>query len=272
MSGIDIIIPVHKYTENISGMLKRCLTSIKEMAKNSKTIGIECDIHIVGPEDLPQNIMELIEWTTEFKSFNKHVNNGDLDFCSQVNFAVNNVCKNDYFMIVEFDDMVTPKWLNMASPYINEHKKCPLFLPLVEAYDINNPSVPVHYVNEIGWSSSFIENELGVLTTNLLKDYCNFNLTGSIIKRNDFIKSGCFKTSIKLSFCYELLLRFANLYNNVFVIPKVGYFHFINREDSLTSEYHKTMDQKEGSWWIKLATEEYQYKKDRKKTYTPEKE
>jgi hypothetical protein len=199
-------------------------------------------------------------------------NSGEYDFCSQVNFAVNNVCKNDYFMIVEFDDMVTPKWLNMVKPYIETREKCPVFLPLVETYDIKKPTTPLYYINEIGWSSSFVEEELGSLNKTLLLDYCNFNITGAVIRRNDFIKSGCLKPSIKLSFGYELLLRFANLFKEVFVVPKVGYFHFVNREGSLTSRYHNEMTQEEGSWWIKLATEEYQYKKDRKKIYTPDKD
>jgi hypothetical protein len=175
-------------------------------------------------------------------------------------------------MVVEFDDMVTKKWLRMALPYINERKKCPLFLPLTEVYDINNAKMPLCYNNEIGWSSAFAENELGSLNNSALHDYFNFNVTGSIIRRNDFIKAGCFKPSIKLSFGYELLLRLTNIFTEVFVIPKVGYFHFTNREDSLTGEYHRTMSQEEGSWWIKLATEEYQYKKDRNKSYTPDNE
>ena len=30
------------------------------------------------------------------------------------------------------------------------------------------------------------------------------------------------------------------------------------------------MTQEEGSWWIKLATQEYLFKKDRNKTYNPD--
>lgn len=273
MKGIDIIIPVHKYNTEVSDLLKRCLNSVKEMAIINKEIDINTDIFVVGPSLPSQDIMNLIEWTTEFSTFNVVDNvSGMTDFCSQVNFAVENSCKNDYFMVVEFDDMVTPKWVKMSIPYINLKPKCPLFLPLIEVYDINTPSVPLNYINEMGWSSSFVENELGVLSNNSLQDYCNFNFTGAIVKRNDFIKSGCLKPSIKLSFGYEMLLRLSHLIGDLYIVPKVGYFHFINREDSLTSEYHRTITQEEGSWWIKLATEEYQYKKDRKKEYSSDKE
>ena len=272
MKAIDIIIPIHKYNKEVKILLKDCLISVKEMAKNSIN-EIKVDVNIVGPHilDYSEEIFNLIEWSEEFESFNIVENNENAtDFCTQVNFCVEKQCKNDYFMIVEFDDIVTPKWLNMASPYIKIRKKCPIFLPLVELYDIEKPSVPLQYINEIAWSSSFVENELGSLNVDALKEYCNFNVTGAIIKRHDFIKAGMFKPSIKLSFGYELLLRLAQFYGEVFVIPKVGYFHYTNREDSLTSEYHKTMTSEEGSWWIKLATEEYVYKKDRNKTYSVE--
>ena len=274
MKSIDIIIPLHLYNQTTIPLLTRCLMSIKSMASNSKKENIKINLNIVGPnlQNKSEEIFNLIEWGEEFNSFNIIDNEGEIDFCSQVNFAVKEACKSEYFMVVEFDDIVTEKWLNMSIPYILKYKKCPIFLPLVEVYDINNPQKPLHYINEIGWSSTFTENELGFLNNEALLDYCNFNITGSIIKRIDFIKAGGFKPSIKLSFGYELLLRLSHLYKNIYIIPKVGYFHFINREGSLTSEYHKTITQKEGSWWIKLATEEYTYKNDRNKIYTEETE
>ena len=274
MKGIDIIIPIHEYNKSVSELLKRCLLSLKEMAIESSKNNILIDIHVVGDSALPYDeIMKLIDWGQEFNSFNVSENKtNNLDFCSQVNYSVNEICSNDYFMIVEFDDMVNKKWLNMVLPYINEKNKCPMFLPLTEIYDIKNSNMPLSYINEIAWSSAFVDGELGVLNNGSLHDFYNFNITGAIINRRDFIKAGCLKPSIKLSFGYELLLRFTNLFSEIFVVPKVGYFHFVNREGSLTSEYHKTMTKEEGSWWIKLALEEYQYKKDRNKTYTPEKD
>lgn len=280
MKGIDIIIPVHKFDDSVKPLLGRCLQSLKDMASNIEK-RVKVDVYVVGPNTLPSyEIMNLVEWKDEFNQFNVSENiTGVFDFCSQVNYATNNLCKNDYFMIVEYDDVVMPKWLNMSLPYILERTKCPMFLPLVEVYDINDNTKPKFYVNEIGWSSSFSDKELGCLSIENLLDYCNFNITGSIINRSKFNKAGGLKPSIKLSFGYELMLRLAHLYNvsqstdgDLFVIPKVGYFHFINRNDSLTNEYHNTMDKKEGAWWIKLATEEYLYKKDRNKEYTPDEE
>lgn len=271
MKKVDIIVPVHKYDNDVKVLLTRCLESIKSMAAVSKGENITTDVVVVGPSLPSDDILNLVDWTDEFASF-KVVDNitGNNDFCSQVNLAINESCKNDYFMVVEYDDMVTPKWLKMASPYIEKRKKTSVFLPLVELYDINDSEVPTGYVNEIAWSSSFVQNELGELDLESLKEFCNFNLTGAIIRRSDFVKAGGLKSSIKLSFNYELLLRMASLYGNVFVIPKVGYYHFIGRPDSLTNTYHSTMSQKEGAWWISLAGQEYHFKKDRKKEYSPE--
>ena len=269
MKNIDIIIPVHKYDEDVKALLSRCLTSVKQMAEVGQTENITTEVFVVGPS-LPGNeILGLVEWDEAFKTFNIIDNSGKTDFCTQVNLAVEE-CKNEYFMVVEYDDMVTPKWITLAAPYAEKRKKVSVFLPLVELYDFNHVDAPNGYVNEIAWSSSFAQNELGELDLDSVKEYCNFNLTGAIIKRNDFIKAGGLKPSIKLSFNYELLLRMTHLYGNIFVIPKVGYYHFIGRPDSLTNCYHSTMSQKEGAWWITLAGQEYTFKKDRNKEYSSE--
>lgn len=272
MKGIDIIIPVHMYNEEVYALLRRCLNSVNFMAEECLKKDIKVDVKIVGVTDIPENIYTQLENPCVFNSFNIIENTtGNMDFCSQVNFGVEQ-CKNDYFMIVEYDDMVTPKWVVSAIPYMEQHQKCPIFLPLNEIYDINENKKPIGYLNEIGWSSSFVDNELGSLTNDLLKEYYNFNITGGIIKKNEFKKAGGLKPSIKISFGYELLLRLSNLYSEVFIIPKVGYFHFINRPDSLTSYYHSNITQEEGAWWIKLATQEYHFKKDRNKEYNPNEE
>ena len=72
---------------------------------------------------------------------------------------------------------------------------------------------------------------------------------------------------MKLSFWYEFLLRAINKDKSIFVIPKVGYFHTVNRNESLASHYAQTMSDRESEFWVELARKEYLYKTDRKKTY-----
>jgi hypothetical protein len=57
----------------------------------------------------------------------------------------------------------------------------------------------------------------------------------------------------------------------IYVIPKVGYEHYINVEGSLTTVYGQ-LDSKEVDFWYETAKDEYLYKTDRKKTYTVDSE
>ena len=70
------------------------------------------------------------------------------------------------------------------------------------------------------------------------------------------------KPTIKLSFWYEYLLRAINEGNKVFVIPKIGYVHTVDRAGSVMDSF-KDMDEKERNFWIKLAKKEYYFKKER---------
>jgi hypothetical protein len=72
---------------------------------------------------------------------------------------------------------------------------------------------------------------------------------------------------MKLVFWLEYLLRSLHEQKRLFVIPKVGYYHFVGREDSMTGEYSRTITEKEADWWVDLAKKEYFFKKDRNKVY-----
>lgn len=269
--------PVHEYNDIVAELLKRSLTSIKDMAVNGKEYGVATELIVVGPEDVIKNDIEsLIVYnegeTSPFENVVLVKNVGATDFCSQINTAVEKKVSYDYFMIVELDDAVTPKYLKSLSRYVDKRGNTSVFLPLVELYDVQNMTNPVGYANEIAWSNSFSDEELGSLNLDALNAYYNFNITGGVFKTSDFKKAGALKPSIKVSFGYELLLRMANLYGEVYVLPKVGYLHTVNRKDSLTDLYQQTISQEEGSWWIKLAGQEYLFKKDRNKEYTPDEE
>ena len=82
----------------------------------------------------------------------------------------------------------------------------------------------------------------------------------------DGLAIGMLKPSIKLSFWYEFLLRATSKSLKIFVIPKNGYYHLVEREGSIMDQY-KYMDGKERSWWVKLASKEYYFDKERKESY-----
>ena len=149
----------------------------------------------------------------------------------------------------------------------NDTEETFAFFPLTEVIDINMG--PVGFANEAVWASSFSE-EIGYYDLQCLEDYLDFNTSGAIFKTDDFITLGLLKPSMKLSFWYEFLLRAAYKGKRMFVIPKIGYHHFIGRTESLSYQYGNNMSENEANWWLDLAKKEYFFPHDRNKTYQEE--
>lgn len=95
-----------------------------------------------------------------------------------------------------------------------------------------------------------------------------------VINKESFEEIGGFKSSIRLTFVYEFLLRATYNDLKVFTIPKVGYKHTNMRPDSLFWNYKfnkdELIDSKEASFWIDTAKKEYFFSSDRQITYTEE--
>ena len=255
MNTITTIIPLNKFDEEVKTMLEMAVKSHQETSKNNPA-----DLMFVGPKEVLDKVKELKLADAQY------VENEDAWFSAQINVAAKNV-KTDYFAILECDDEFTPIWFDNVVKYINTGDDIAVYLPLTEVYDYQNKNAgPVGYINEAVWASSFSE-KLGYFDNECLQDYLLFNTTGGVFRTKDFLEVGGLKESIKLSFWYEFLLRAINKDKNIFVIPKIGYFHMVNRTDSLASEYARDMSDRESEFWIELARKEYLYKNDRKKTY-----
>ena len=63
-----------------------------------------------------------------------------------------------------------------------------------------------------------------------VQDYLNFNMSGAVIRKKDFVSLGGLKTSMKLVFWYEFLLRALYKQKKFYVVPKVGYIHTAIRQ------------------------------------------
>lgn len=250
MKDLTVIVPVHKYDENIAEMLNDAVNSVTEATRKED----EIKILFVGPETVMNKVKEKYPNA-------EYLINEKTDFISQINKAVEKCGK--YFSILEFDDKFLPNWFKNADEYMDIYPDVSVFLPLTEIslFD-KKDSGPIGYVNEAVWASSF-SDELGFLDLDSLLSYVNFNTTGAIFNTSDFIENGKLKGSIKLTFWYEYLLRC--VYNNkkIYVIPKSGYQHFLNRKDSLSDIYNKEMTPEEAEWWIDLAQKDYLFKKER---------
>lgn len=255
MKRITTIIPLNKYDDDVKGMLEMALKSFAETNKNDVSA-----LMISGPKEVLEKVKENHSVEAEY------VETKDSWFSAQINAAVKHV-KTEFFSILEYDDEFTPIWFDNVVKYIDAGDDISVYLPLTEVFDHEHKeNGPVGYVNEAVWASSFSE-KLGYFDNECLQDYLIFNTTGGVFKTKDFIDIGGLKESMKLSFWYEFLLRAINKDKNVFVIPKVGYFHIVNRAGSLALAYANTMSDRESDFWVELARKEYMYKTDRKKTY-----
>jgi len=251
MKDVTIIIPVIEMEdEHKKNLFKRAIDSIDDS-----------QIIVVGPE----NDIKIIENLKLSKIMRVLVNKTlDTSYASQVNLAVKDV-KTTYFSVLEYDDTYTPIWFNNVQKYVdNDAEDTFAFLPLTEVIDVK--AGPVGFANEAVWASSFSE-EIGCYDLQCLEDYLDFNTSGGVFKTSEFLTLGGLKASMKLSFWYEFLLRAAYKGKRIFVIPKIGYNHFIGREDSLSYIYGNNMSETEANWWLNLAKKEYFFPHDRNKVY-----
>jgi hypothetical protein len=144
------------------------------------------------------------------------------------------------------------------------------FYPMVQAFlpivvDTDEKGAFAGFTNEAVFAANFAQ-EVGYLTNDILQDYQNFQSSGMVIRKDVIEDFGGFKTSIKLTFVYEFLLRLT--YNSVSImsIPRLGYKHTNMREGSLFWNYkfgNEKMLDEEVKFWVQSAKKEYFFKEDR---------
>lgn len=261
MKDLTIIIPIHKFDNTVKEYLQKAVNSVLEQTvKPNKII-------FVGLNETLENIKDTIDIGDGTLNVN-FINNddGETDFCSQVNLAVDEV-KTKYFSILEYDDTYTSKWFENVEKHTKLNDEISIYMPIVNT--LNKDGQFFKFMNEVTWATSFC-SELGFIDEESLLTYFDYQLPGAVIKTEDFIEVGKLKPSIKISFWYEFLLRLVSQAKTVYVIPKVGYNHILGREDSLIDMYEKTVQKEEATWWSELAQKEYHFKEDRKKEYNKE--
>jgi glycosyltransferase involved in cell wall biosynthesis len=253
MKNITIIIPViNMDKKDNQALFKQAVESVDD--SQILVVGSDSDIKEVEKLELPKMVRVL-------------VNTSDTSYSNQVNLAVKDV-KTQFFSVLEYDDTYTPIWFKNVEEYMkNDIEDTFAFLPLTEVIDVKMG--PIGFANEAVWASSFSE-ELGCYDLQCVEDYLDFNMSGAIFNTEEFITLGSLKSSMKLSFWYEFLMRALYRGKRFFVIPKIGYNHFVGREESLSFMYANNMSETEADWWINLAKKEYFFPHDRNKTYQEE--
>jgi len=253
---ITVIIPVHKYDETIE---KYLVNAIKSITYQEKIFNLP-NLIIVSPPDVNEKLQSLD--INKNQSFTLLVNEGDIDYQSQVNLAVDNIT-TDYFTVLEFDDEFSQTYIYNVEKYIFGYPAVDFFMPIIIEVTENNEAIKT--TNESVWSQQIVgENgELGFLNTNALNQHTDFKLSGAIIKKQTFLDIGKYKVNIKLTFMYELLLRALNNACKIFTIPKIGYKHLGIRKDSMFDILQVTMPIDERKFWFETAKNEANFTNDR---------
>ena len=261
MKELTIIVPLVKYEEKMKDMFDAAFNSVFEADKSE-----DVSLIFIGPSCAIAEAKSY-DWGKRDTLFLENEKNISLQ--CQINKAVKDV-QTDYFSVLEFDDKYTSYWFDEVEHQMKYTPDVSLYMSLIEVFDHENPQKgSIGYVNEPVWASSF-SDEIGYIDLECLKNHYNFMVSGAVFKKSDFVAVGGLKESIDVFFWYEFLLRFCNFGKKVYVIPKVGYEHAVNREGALSTQYRE-LSQDELDFWFNTSQEEYQYKKDRKKVYNPEK-
>jgi glycosyltransferase involved in cell wall biosynthesis len=260
---ISVIIPIESSKHlDFSMYLERCITSLINQSITPNEVVI---VH--SGEETLKTILEGYDYSG--LTVNLIHNKGKFDFSSQINLGVQNA-KSKYVSFLEFDDEYANIWFKNVKNYIEAYPDHEGFLPLV--VDVDEKGAFAGFTNEATFAAS-MNNEIGYLTNELLINYQNFQTSGMVIKKQTFQDFGGFKSSMKLTFVYEFLLRMTYNSAKLMTIPKIGYKHINLRTGSIFWNYKNgeiKMIDDEVKFWIQTAKKEFFFVDDRTIKYQSE--
>jgi hypothetical protein len=254
-----IILPFLDRTEETQALLESAVSSLQ---------GYEDAVQIllVYPQKLAtRKVKDMLPDGFHYK----HVHNdGDTDFCSQVNVGLAHTT-TEWFSILEVDDQYTPNWFNNVERYRAVYTDVDVFLPVVSDRDAVGKFT--NFTNESLWAMGFSDVQ-GFLDNKILTEYQNFQISGGVYKTEKIKSLGGLKSNIKLYFGYELLLRLTHHNVRIMTIPKVGYKHTNMRENSLFWNYKHDDTQRlspaEVKFWLDTAQKEQYFTEQREVSYS----
>ena len=256
MKNITVILPIHRIEDSYRAMLDNSIKSVEQFYEDVKLI-------IVCPPPIKNELINL----SELLEINIVTNNGETDFCSQVNLGIQK-CDTEWFSILEVDDEYKPIWLKSIDQYVKKYNDVDVFLPVVK--DINIEGKFVNFTNESTWAYGFTEKQ-GFLDNEVLLDFQNYQISGGLYKTQVIKDNGSLKENIKLTFGYEFLLRLTHNNVKIITVPRVGYQHLNFREDSLFWSYKNDEKNKltedEAKFWLETAKKEFFFKNKRDVNY-----
>ena len=253
-SNISVIIPIHVLDETTGPLLGNAVKSVSEQ------FVLPEELLFVIPVDGAE-IESVINSIEINDAINVKIikNEGETDFCTQLNLGVENV-STKFFSFLELDDEYSKIWFKNAVEYIDAYPEVDVFLPFI--VDVDPTGGFIGFTNEAVWANEF-SDELGYLDLNSLLTYQNFNIDGMVMNTEVYKENGGLKSKIVLTFIYEFLLRLAHFDIKMMSLPKFGYKHVNQREGSLFHGYKNTLKPDESKWWLAQAKKEYYFDYDR---------
>jgi len=261
--SLSVILPIKSSkTRNFDDYFEKAITSI-----NTQQVEIEELVIVHSSEE------SLVTFLNEydFGTLNvvKVLWDKSPSYCDQVNHGISN-SKGTWISLFEFDDEYSSIWFKNVQKYVDAYPQVQAFLPVVVETD--EKGVFAGFTNESTFSANFSQ-EIGFLTNETLQNYQNFQTAGCVIKKSVIEDFGGFKSSIKLTFVYEFLLRLTYNSVSIMTIPKLGYKHTNMREGSIFWNYkfgEEKMLEDEVKFWIQTAKKEYFFVDDRNIKYQSE--
>ncbi len=257
---LTVVLPIKSaLAKDFSELFNNAITSVKNQKLKVK------ELLIVSTEE--EHLQDFLK-SYDFSDLDHRILiwKREPNFSNQINFGIENT-NTEWVSIFEFDDEYASIWFDNFNKYKNYYSDVDVFLPVV--VDTNEKGVFAGFTNEAVFAANFAQ-EMGYLTNDILQDYQNFQTSGMVFRKKVFSDFGGFKPSIKLTFVYELFLRWT--YNSVKImsIPRIGYKHSNMREGSLFWNYKNGTDRMvddEVKFWVQTAKKEYFFSEDRSIKY-----
>ena len=206
-TNLTVILPILTLDEKEKDLFANAVKSIED-----QKVSVDRLLIVVPKNSEAKKTLDSYDFTEEIKNITTVVeNDGETDFCSQVNLGVEN-CETEWFSILELDDIYSAIWFDNFVEYREHYKEVDLFLPIV--LDVNDENKFLHFSNEPVWARDFSE-KMGYVDYDSLLNFPNFQLCGSVISTESFKSVGD-----RLFFNYEFLLRMSYYDMTMMTMPK----------------------------------------------------
>lgn len=254
---------------NLSVILPLNTTKVKDFDELFRKAISSIVMQKVRPDELvivhtkEESLVEYLD-SFDFGDINvkKVLFNGEENYSSQINLGIKE-SSSKWISFFEFDDEYSGIWFDNVRKYSEIYSDVDAFLPIV--IDVDNKNAFAGFTNEATFAANFAQ-EMGLLTNDMLHNYQNFQTAGMAIKKSVLEDFGGFKSSIKLTFVYEFLLRMTYNSVKIMTIPRIGYKHSNLRENSIFWDYKfsdKKLSEQEVKFWVSTAKKEYFFVDDR---------